>query len=289
MVNIFGISGGGITSDEVTATRANVLKGTTTITSDSNDEVVEGTLENYGSVQKYKTYSIVGNQFIVGIPVGGYTYPLINDYPGIYIPLADLRNMIGYTDASKVLTGTTIAGLEGTMPNCGKLSKILSINETYTLPTGYYSGGSVTQNITKKSAETYRANTVAAQTISSGQYLSGNQTIAKINEKSINACAYTAIGGNTERTSEESFTMPEYGTVFYDGVSLSHISGNCTCRIYRNGNIHNNRDITNGDYAVRGTMTGLSFRANKGDVIKVECTSGAAGPVFAWITARIIW
>lgn len=43
---------GGTSSEEVTATRANVLVGTTTITSDSNDEIVEGTMPNNGSVSQ---------------------------------------------------------------------------------------------------------------------------------------------------------------------------------------------------------------------------------------------
>lgn len=41
---------GGTSSEEVTATRANVLAGTTTITADSNDEIVEGTMIDNGAV-----------------------------------------------------------------------------------------------------------------------------------------------------------------------------------------------------------------------------------------------
>ena len=42
-------SGGGVSSSDVTATVADVLKGKRTITSDSNDEVVEGTMPNCGA------------------------------------------------------------------------------------------------------------------------------------------------------------------------------------------------------------------------------------------------
>lgn len=42
----------GTSSAEVTATRANVLAGTTTITSDSGDAIVEGTMPNNGNTSK---------------------------------------------------------------------------------------------------------------------------------------------------------------------------------------------------------------------------------------------
>ena len=41
--NLIKSGGGGITSDDVTVTRAEVLEGKTTITADSEDEIVEGT------------------------------------------------------------------------------------------------------------------------------------------------------------------------------------------------------------------------------------------------------
>lgn len=40
--------GGGASSDELTAARGDVLKGKTAVTSDSNDEPMEGTLELTG-------------------------------------------------------------------------------------------------------------------------------------------------------------------------------------------------------------------------------------------------
>lgn len=49
---IMGGGGGGTLSSDVTATRANVLAGTRTVTSDSNNEVVEGTMVNRGTVNQ---------------------------------------------------------------------------------------------------------------------------------------------------------------------------------------------------------------------------------------------
>ena len=41
-----GSSGGGVSSDEVNAGRAQVLRGYKTVTTDSDDEVVEGTIKS---------------------------------------------------------------------------------------------------------------------------------------------------------------------------------------------------------------------------------------------------
>ena len=63
------------------------------------------------------------------------------------------------------------------MTNNGSVSKTLSINGSYTIPAGYHDGtGKVTQSITTKAAATYTPGT-SNQTIASGQYLSGTQTI----------------------------------------------------------------------------------------------------------------
>lgn len=87
----------------------------------------------------------------------------------------------GNTIAAHVLAGDTFSNdvdtnLVGTMPNNGALNKSLAINGTYTIPAGYTSGGSVTQSIPTKSAAVITPSTVN-QTIASGQYLSGTQTI----------------------------------------------------------------------------------------------------------------
>lgn len=49
---LLGGGGAGTLSTDVTASRANVLAGTRTITSDSNNEVVEGTMPNRGAVNQ---------------------------------------------------------------------------------------------------------------------------------------------------------------------------------------------------------------------------------------------
>lgn len=83
--------------------------------------------------------------------------------------------------AANILSGKTAyvdgAKLTGTMTNNGAISKTLAANGTYTIPAGYHNGsGKVTQRLTTKAATTYTPGT-SNQTIASGTYLSGTQTI----------------------------------------------------------------------------------------------------------------
>lgn len=104
-----GGGGGGTLSSDVTAKKENVLIGTSTVTSDSDDAIVEGT-----------------------------------------------------------------------MPNIGKVTQILGVNGSYTIPKGYHDGtGKITQSLNTKGATTYYA-TTSDQTIAANQYLTGAQTIKKI-------------------------------------------------------------------------------------------------------------
>lgn len=182
MVNIYGSGGGGITSDDVTASRADVLDTVATITSDSNDEVVTGTLANIGATEAHKSVRKDSQNLYLGISTGAHVTNASSGYPEVYIPLSTLRSQIGYTDASKVLTGTTIAGLAGTIPNRGAVNTTLAINSTYVIPAGYHNGAGkvqVDRSYSTKSAFTYTPNKpTSVQTIqSAGVYMSGNITL----------------------------------------------------------------------------------------------------------------
>jgi hypothetical protein len=90
----------------------------------------------------------------------------------------------GNTIASHVLAGDTFStdvdnDLIGTMPNNGALNYTMPINGSFTIPLGYTTGGTITQNITTKSEQTYQPST-SQQIINSGRYLSGDQTIAPV-------------------------------------------------------------------------------------------------------------
>lgn len=139
---------GGISSSEVTATRADVLAGTYTITSDSEDAVVEGTMQNYSGTRQDTDGVWIGN---------GYINMSVKN-PGYYAGNSDLRAVasdFGNATQSSVLTGNTFTSsngikLSGSMPNNGAVSKTITPSEsaqTYTIPSGYHSGsGKVTVN-----------------------------------------------------------------------------------------------------------------------------------------------
>jgi hypothetical protein len=174
---------------------------------------------------------------------------------------------------------------------------------------GFVNGGSEVQgSISSKAAATYNTST-SDQTIASGQYLSGAQTIKAVttsnisaanirkgvnikvgdansagrianvtgtwygDKKTIAATAYDFKDGSTQASEEQSFTMPTNGTVYYGGASVSYYKADVTCRIYKNGTLIDNRDISGGYYDIRNTMFNKSFSASTGDVIKVSCTA----------------
>jgi len=57
-----------------------------------------------------------------------------------------LSNTIGATDASKILSGTTISGKSGTMINNGSWSSSLGLSGSVTIPKGYHDGtGKITR------------------------------------------------------------------------------------------------------------------------------------------------
>lgn len=78
--------------------------------------------------------------------------------------------------AGKIYSNGDDIGRVGTIPINGALNETLPINGTYTIPSGYTTGGTVTQSITTKATQTYTPSTVN-QTISANQYLTGIQTI----------------------------------------------------------------------------------------------------------------
>lgn len=116
IVNIGG--GGGVSSGDVTASRWDVVQGKRTVTTDSGDEVVEGTLPEIfadtGQINSFQStqYGI----YCVDVPKGAYRRGDLGSAGGrINIELSKLRQDIGYTDPSKVLKGTKIAGQDGTL------------------------------------------------------------------------------------------------------------------------------------------------------------------------------
>jgi len=142
----------------------------------------------------------------------------------------------GNAAQNQVFSGATFTSknglkISGTMANNGAVSKTLGINGSYTIPAGYHNGsGKVTQSIATKAAATYAPGTTD-QTIASGQYLSGTQTIkGDANLKAENIKSGVSIFGVTGTASSTS-GIPEkwkvaIGNKYYTSTTQS--SNSCT-------------------------------------------------------------
>ena len=128
---------GGVGSDDVTAGKAHVLRGYKTITSDSDDEVVEGTIPNRGNI--VDTVEFVNahwdSKFLARMEEGFYSQN--GQYkPCVAIPYAVLANGIGI-DANKMLSNATVAGVRGTIPIRGYRSEDCTEMWLYPAEGGY--------------------------------------------------------------------------------------------------------------------------------------------------------
>lgn len=107
---------GGVGSDEVTASKAHVLKGYKTITSDSDDEIVEGEMINRGNIVDTSGFENAywDSKYLARMEQGFYSQ---NGQwkPCVAIPYAVLAGGIG-VDAGKMLDTLTISGVRGTIP-----------------------------------------------------------------------------------------------------------------------------------------------------------------------------
>ena len=104
---------GGVTSDDVTASKNQVLKGYKTVTRDSNDEVIEGEIISRGTwiaaseVINASWESNIHTRFEEGYYIKDGQYK-----PTAKIPYAVLANVIG-VDPTKMLQSLTLAGKHG--------------------------------------------------------------------------------------------------------------------------------------------------------------------------------
>ena len=107
---------GGVGSDEVTASKAHVLKGYKTITSDSDDEVVEGEMVNRGNGMDTVEFldAYWESKYVARMEQGFYAQ--VDQWkPYVGIPYAVLANGI-HLDANKMLDTLQVSGVRGTIP-----------------------------------------------------------------------------------------------------------------------------------------------------------------------------
>lgn len=143
--------GGGVGSDELTATASNVLTGTKYVGADTNDEAGTGTMaDKSGSTQSATaTLDSTNKRVQLTVPATGK----YDTNAKLFVDYATLASLLG-VEAAKMLTTENILGVQGT--------------------------------IGSKAAATYYA-TTSDQTISAGQYLGGAQTIKKLTQTNLAA------------------------------------------------------------------------------------------------------
>ena len=113
-----GGGGGSATSDDCTATKAQVLEGYKAVTSDSDDEAEEGIMPNRGNQQKATSVTTGNNNMYFRTPAGYYstTGSEESDKPEVYAPYAVVAAKGGVTSA-KLLAGQSALGVNGEATN----------------------------------------------------------------------------------------------------------------------------------------------------------------------------
>nr|DAP51821.1 MAG TPA: hypothetical protein [Caudoviricetes sp.] len=109
---------GGVSSDDVTATKNQVLQGVTALTSDSDDEAIEGTiqvvdtgLDNNNYNKQPTAYGIDGNRgtFYIDLPHGNGYYCRSDGHPHTCVD----SDKLGNATADKVVVGSTFTSKNG--------------------------------------------------------------------------------------------------------------------------------------------------------------------------------
>ena len=110
---------GGVSSDDVTAGKAQVLHGYKTVTTDSDDEIIEGTMVNRGNGMDAVDFTNAHweSKFVARMEEGYYSQAG-QWKPYVTIPYAVMASVAGI-DANKMLETLTVAGVRGTVHTYG--------------------------------------------------------------------------------------------------------------------------------------------------------------------------
>ena len=110
---------GGVSSDDVTASKAQVLQGYTALTADSNDEPVQGTMVNRGNGMDTVEFldAYWDSKYVARMEQGFYAQAG-QWKPYVGIPYAVLANGI-HLDANKMLDTLWVAGIRGNIHTYG--------------------------------------------------------------------------------------------------------------------------------------------------------------------------
>ena len=222
---IEGAGGGGVRSSDVTASAADILSGKTDLTAQSDDEVVQGTMPNNGTVN----HSLpINGSFTIAQGYhsgsGKVTQSITTKAAATYYATTSDQTIA----AGQYLSGAqTIKKLTQTNLSGGNIKPGVTVK----VNNGNADVFSVTGTMASKAAATYYA-TTSDQTIAAGQYLSGAQTISKLTQTNLSGgnikpgVTISVNNGNTNVWSVASTMASKAAATYYATTSDQTIAAN---------------------------------------------------------------
>ena len=186
--------GGGTTSDELTATRDDVIAGKTAVTSDSDDEAVVGTIpDKVSDTKSVHSWQEQENNYFVDIPQGAYRRKDLNGAGGrVWVEKQRLLNDLGIS-SDKIAVGKKLAGLVGTYKGLGNATQQHVVQGvTFSSAALSNAGG----NIPGNGGGTYTPQPWQQVHQCAGSYMTGNVVINPIPSNYVNISAGQVVFEN---------------------------------------------------------------------------------------------
>lgn len=164
--------GGGIGSDELTATADKVVVGNTYVGADTDDEIGIGMLVDRGSSTPSNGVSISESNLVTKISNGAYRTNASSGYPEITTALSSVTAS-GGLNASKLLSGQNAFGILGTATNDASVTSAQMLAGA----SGYSNGIKVNGAIASLGVQTINPSASQQTVYSSGKYMTGNVVV----------------------------------------------------------------------------------------------------------------
>ena len=279
---------GGVSSDDVTASKAHVLKGYKTVTTESNDEIVEGEMVNRGNGMDTVEFvdAYWDSKYLARMEQGYYAQ---NGQwkPYVGIPYAVLANGI-HLDANKMLDTLQVSGVRGTIPVRGyhgpdstemwyypqESGYVIRIEEGYYHKSGQWKPYVVVPPTLMKSAVNYHPEKTLSDTRTCEEQGQIKMVNTQDNGYTINQAKVLAIDGGRGKLI---MLMGHGNAYYYRGDNNPHVEANAS----ELGNAVKESLL---QWQTASSQYGINFQGtiprwicNTGDVISAVDNNG-----FAW-------